>query len=180
MTDLLFAPESGAVCVFFGDGRGKTSAALGQVMLAVEAGLSCHIIFFMKATRRGGEYMSLTRLPRVTFESYGRPGFMGASDTTVEDIRLAREALEQASLILEKSNYNLVVLDEIINAVGYGLISVEDVLVLLSRRKPITTVILTGKSIDRKLDEIADVIIEFKKIKHPYDKGILARHGIDY
>ncbi|AQU02695.1 MAG: cob(I)yrinic acid a,c-diamide adenosyltransferase [Dehalococcoides mccartyi] len=172
-------PQPGFVQVFYGDGRGKTSAAMGEIVRAVSAGLRVTVVFFMKGERRNAEYSSLKALG-VEYAVFGRSGFLSGADAREEDARLCRQALEFAEGQISSGKWDLVVLDEINNARYYGFIETEDILRLLSVKPACTSLVLTGKTADKEVAEKADLVAEFRKLKHPYDRGILARAGIDY
>ncbi|XUX00136.1 MAG: cob(I)yrinic acid a,c-diamide adenosyltransferase [Dehalogenimonas sp.] len=164
---------------FYGDGRGKTSAAMGEALLATSAGLKACAVFFMKGPRKGAEYQSLTDLG-VPFAIFGRSGFLSGKDTLGEDKKLAREAVEYARRQMESGGFDLLVLDEINNAEYYGLISETDILDLLSARPKNMSLILTGMKLPEKIAAVVDEVCQFRKIKHPYDKGIKAMRGVDF
>jgi cob(I)alamin adenosyltransferase len=172
-------PKHGQIMVFHGDGRGKTSAAMGEVLFAVSSGQRVCVVFFMKGKRRGAEYKSLEDL-QIEYEVFGRSGFLGKDDAEQEDKSLAQKALDYAIRQIVSNKFDLIVLDEIINAQYYGLIDVEDTLNLMSSRPLGVSLLLTGKTVDTRILERADKVCEFQKIKHPYDRGIFARKGIDF
>ncbi|XUX00054.1 MAG: cob(I)yrinic acid a,c-diamide adenosyltransferase [Dehalogenimonas sp.] len=165
--------------VFYGDGRGKTSAAMGEVLLVVNRGLKPCVVFFMKGPRKGAEYQSLKDLG-VPFEIFGRSGFLSTKDALEEDKELAIRALKYARDQIHSGDFDLVVLDEINNAEYYGLISETEILELLPMRAKNTSLILTGMKLPEKIAAVADEICQLKKIKHPYDKGVKAKRGIDF
>jgi len=175
-----FSLAKGLVQVFMGRGRGKTSVALGTVMRASGWGLKTYIAFFLKGKHEVGEYKTLSRLPNVDWAVCGRSGFRGPPNITPEDKELARQALASASKALKSGNYDLVVLDEVNMAVTWKVIDLEDVIRLIKEKPPNVELILTGRDADPRLFELADLVTEMVNIKHPYDKGMLARKGIDY
>jgi len=169
----------GMIQVFTGNGRGKTSAAMGTVIRAVGYGLKVFAVFFMKGPRDAGEYSSLGKLG-VDFRVTGRPGFLGPTDVQKEDMELAEQALETAYLAMASGNYDLVVLDEINTAAAWKLVNPNDVLKLIDAKPPATELILTGRYVPDAFIGRADYVTELVNIKHPYDKGAPAREGIDY
>lgn len=178
------ADESvGLVLVNTGDGKGKTTAALGTVLRAVGYGHRCLIVQFIKGSWMYGELKSIRRLePEVEFHRMGK-GFVGIVDDQLpreEHEQAAREALQFAKDKLQSGDYRLVLLDEIFIAVSLGLIGVNDVLELLNVRPKQTTLILTGRGAPPEVIERADTVTEMREVKHAFRKGILAQRGVDY
>lgn len=173
----------GLVLINTGDGKGKTTAALGTILRAVGYGHRCLIVQFIKGSWTYGEMKSIKRLePEVEFYRMGR-GFVGIVDDTLpreEHEKAAREALQFAREKLTSGDYRLVLLDEIFIAVQLNLIAKEDVLALLDVRPAQTTLILTGRGAPAEVIERADTVTEMREIKHAYRKGILAQRGVDY
>jgi cob(I)alamin adenosyltransferase len=173
----------GLVLVNTGDGKGKTTAALGTVLRAVGYGHRCLIVQFIKGSWLYGEIKSMKRLePEVEFYRMGR-GFVGIVDDNLPreaHEKAAGEALEFSRERLASGDYRLVVLDEVFVAVTLGLITVADVLRLLDVRPPQTTLILTGRGAPPEVIERADTVTEMREVKHAFRKGILAQRGVDY
>jgi cob(I)alamin adenosyltransferase len=173
----------GLVLINTGDGKGKTTAALGTVLRAVGYGHRCLIVQFIKGSWMYGEMKSLKRLePEVEFHRMGR-GFVGIVDDNLpheEHEKAAREALDFAREKLASGAYRLVLLDEIFVAVTLKLIAVQDVLDLLDVRPSQTTLILTGRGAPSEVIERADTVTEMREVKHAFRKGILAQRGVDY
>ena len=173
----------GLVLVNTGDGKGKTTAALGTVLRAVGYGHRCLIVQFIKGSWTYGEMKSIKRLePEVEFYRMGK-GFVGIIDDKLprdEHERAAAEALAFAREKLASGNYRMVLLDEIFVALQLNLIGKDDVLRLLDVRPPQTTLILTGRGAPAEVIERADTVTEMREIKHAYRKGILAQRGVDY
>jgi cob(I)alamin adenosyltransferase len=172
--------RKGLVEVFTGDGKGKTSAALGVVMRALGHGLRAHITYFMKGDYPYGERRILSDLPNVSFASFGHPEFVDPSNVKPEEIEQAKQALADAREAMLSGGYDLVVLDEVNLAAAWNLIELEEVLKLISDKPPNVELILTGRRADARLVKQADLVTEMLKIKHPHDEGITAREGIDY
>jgi len=171
----------GLVQIFTGEGRGKTSAALGTIVRAVGHGLRVYIVFLMKGKDyTHGEFNTLTRLPNVTMTSFGQRGWIKKGEVKPEHKEQARLALASAREAMLSSNYDLVVLDEINVAVADKLVEPEEVARLINDKPRNVELILTGRYADPKLIEMADLVSEILMIKHPYTEGITARKGIDY
>jgi cob(I)alamin adenosyltransferase len=170
----------GLVQIFTGDGKGKTSAALGTVVRALGQGLRVCIVVFMKGDYPYSEWKFLQDIPGVTVARFGFTSFTDPNNIKPEEKEQAEAALTYARRVMLAGEYDMVVLDEVNVASDWGLIKVEDVINLVNKRPPFVELILTGRSADDRLVEIADMVTECRKVKHPYDKGILARQGIDY
>lgn len=169
----------GMVHLFTGEGRGKTSAALGTAIRAAGYGLKVFVLFFLKGIHPGGEYSSFQKLG-VDFKVFGRPDFYGPSDIRDEDLKLGREALKASVDAITGGRYDLVVLDEINTAAAWNLIETADVLKLIDSKPPGVELILTGRYASQLIIDKADYATELVSMKHPFDRGAPAREGIDY
>ena len=170
----------GLVQVFTGDGKGKTTAALGTVIRALGHGLRVYITVFMKGDYPYGEWNILSDLPNVTVARFGFRDFVNPSNVKPEEREQARLALAAAREAMLSGNYDLVVLDEVNVALAFKLVELDEVVKLISDKPQNVELILTGRRADTKLIQMADLVTEMLKIKHPYDKGIMARKGIEY
>jgi cob(I)alamin adenosyltransferase len=171
--------EQGCVQVYTGNGKGKTTASLGLALRAVGRGLKVCVFQFIKGGGRYGEHLAAEKLaPLLTIIQTGRPGWVNTKDIT-EDRRTAQEAFVQAEELLTSGEFDLFICDEINGAVGFGLIDVEQVLELISRRPEKTEMVLTGRNADERVIEAADLVTEMREIKHYYKAGVPARTGIE-
>jgi len=170
----------GLVEVFTGNGKGKTSAALGIALRAAGHGMRVHIIFFMKGDYPYGERESFSHLVNVDVSHFGQETFVDPSNVKAEEIAEAKRGLDKAREVIQGGSYDVVVLDEINVATAWKLLDIEEVLELLRDRPPNTELILTGRYADRRLIEAADLVTDMVNLKHPYDRGILSRKGLDY
>jgi len=172
--------KEGLVQIFTGDGKGKTSAALGTVVRALGQGLKICVIVFMKGDYPYSEWAFLSKIPGVRIERFGTNKFTDKHNPGPEAIEEAKKALAAARQAMLSGEYSVMVLDEVNIASAWNLVEVDDVVNLI-REKPMNIeIILTGRYADDKLIELADMVTECRKIKHPYDKGIKARKGLDY
>jgi cob(I)alamin adenosyltransferase len=172
--------KKGYVQVYTGNGKGKTTAALGLALRAVGRRMMVCMIQFMKGGGPYGEQLSAAALaPFFTVVQTGRKGWIRKGSPTPEDIRLAREALIISREALIGSRYDLVILDEINNAVHYGLVPVEEVLALIDLKPDTVELVLTGRYAHERIIEAADLVTEMREIKHYYRKGVPAREGIE-
>lgn len=170
----------GLVEIFTGDGKGKTSAALGIALRALGHGLRVHIVYFMKGEFPYGEQKALSQLSNVTFARFGFETFVDPSKVKPEEKEEARKALGAARKAMLSLEYDIVVLDEVNVAAAWNLIDIDEVLKLIGDKPEKVELILTGRYADAKLIDLADLVTEMVKVKHPFDKGILSRQGIDY
>jgi cob(I)alamin adenosyltransferase len=170
----------GLVQIFTGDGKGKTSAAIGTVIRALGHGLRVYIVFFMKGDYPYGERNILSGLPNVTMESFGTKGFVDLKNIKPEEKEQAKKALAAARKAMLSGGYEMIVLDEVNVAVDFKLVELDEVLKLIDDKPQNVELILTGRRADSKLVQSADLVTEMLKIKHPYDEGVKAREGVEY
>jgi len=165
--------------VFTGDGKGKTSAALGVVLRALGHGLKVCIIYFMKGEYPYGEQAVLSKLPNIRIQRFGFLEFCDPNNVKEEEREQARLALRASREAMLSGQYDVVVLDEVNVAAAWKLIGVEDVLSLVKERPQKVELILTGRGADPRVIEVADLVTNMVKVKHPYDRGVMSRAGID-
>ena len=174
-------PIEGLVTVFTGDGKGKTTAAMGSVVRALGHGLRVYILLFVKGQDFvHGELNILSQLPNVTIASFGQRGWINKHDIKPEHREQARKALATARKAMLSGNYDLIVLDEVNIAVAGKLIGLDEIVKLINDKPPTVELILTGRYADPKVVKMADLVSEILMIKHPYTKGVAARKGIEY
>ncbi len=172
--------RKGLVQIFTGDGKGKTSASVGTVVRALGQGLRVCIIVFMKGGHPSGEWVFLSKIPDVKIARFGFGTLTDPTNVKPEEKEQAKQALATAREAMLSGDYDLVVLDEINIAIGWKLVELDEVVKLIQDKPPNVELILTGRRADSKLVQLADLVTECLKIKHPYDEGIPARRGIDY
>jgi cob(I)alamin adenosyltransferase len=176
------------VQLYVGRAKGKTTAAVGLLVRAAGRGLRGALIQFGKRASSSGEHFVLQGLDdRITVHCFGmRPGAGGwgrwitRGRPTEEALKLARDALEATNEAASSGEYDIVVGDELLYALDFGLIGREDIESLLKRRARQTELVLTGDSAPRWLVEAADLVTQMRKLKHPYDSGLQAREGIEF
>lgn len=172
--------DKGLTQVYTGNGKGKSTAAFGLAIRAAGHGLRVIIIQFMK-TGDYGENNSFKRLsPEITVKSFGRKGFIHRGGATPEDYDLAAEAMSYANEVLRLGEVDLMILDEINNALYYQLITLDEVISLINNKPMDVELVLTGRNAPVELLERADLVTEMREIKHPYQAGIGVRKGIEY
>ena len=170
----------GLVQIFTGEGKGKTTAALGTVIRALGHGLRAYIVYFMKGSYAYGERNILSKLPNVDVASFGSLGFVDPANVKPEEKEQAGQALAAAREAMLSGSYDLIVLDEVNLAVAWKLVELDEVVRLIGDKPQNVELILTGRQADTNLVQLADLVTEMLKIKHPYDKGIMARKGVEY
>jgi len=177
--DFAMLLEKGFVHVYTGNGKGKTTAAIGLGIRATGEGLKVYMIQFMKG-RRYSEIDALDHIQNFTVVQFGRDEFVSKKNPEQIDIDLARKGFEQAKKIINKGEHDVVILDEINVAVYYNLIPLNDVLQLLEEKPEKVELILTGRYASPEVVKQADIVSEILEIKHPYQNGIESRKGIDW
>lgn len=175
--------EPGLVIVYTGKGKGKTTAALGMALRAIGHNYKICMIQFIKGSWHYGEMSSSKRLePEFELTAVGK-GFVGIlDDKTPKEIhqKIAKEAIEIAKEKILSEKYNIIILDEINYAVNLGLVELNDVLDLIKNKPQSVTLVLTGNHVKQEIVDTADLVTEMKEIKHPFQRGIRAKKGIDF
>ena len=171
---------TGMVEVFTGDGKGKTSAALGIALRAVGHGLRVHIVYFMKGDFPYGEQKTLAQMPNITFARFGFESFVDPANVKPKEKEQARKALEAARKAMLSREYDILILDEVNVAAAWNLIDADELVKLIGEKPERVELILTGRYADPRVIEMADLVTDMVKVKHPYDKGTLSRRGTDY
>lgn len=172
--------EKGLIQVYTGNGKGKTTAALGLAFRAVGHGLKVLMIQFMKGNVQYGEIESAKKLaPYLTIKQVGRETFISKSNPDPKDLQLAQEGFSIAKKAIQNREYDIVILDEINVAIDYGLIAMTEILQLMESKPEEIELILTGRNAKREILERADLVTEMVDRKHYYDKGVSAREGIE-
>jgi len=168
----------GYIQVYTGNGKGKTTAALGLAIRAAGAGLKVFIAQFIKM----GEYSEINALKRfsdlITIEQYGRGRFIKGKPSS-EDIEAAGKGLERIEKIIDLREYHVIILEEANVAVQCGLFSVKDLLKIIDKKPDDVEIVITGRDARPEIIERADLVTEMKEIKHYYHKGVKARVGIE-
>jgi cob(I)alamin adenosyltransferase len=168
----------GYVHVYTGNGKGKTTAAIGLAIRAAGAGMRVYIAQFVK----GMHYSELDALDRyndrITLKQYGRDCFI-TNEPTEEDFRAARKGLDEVKGILTSGDYQMVILDEANIATRYNLFSADELIELVRSKPESVELVITGRNADPKVIAVADLVTEMKEIKHYYNRGVQARSGIE-
>jgi cob(I)alamin adenosyltransferase len=172
--------SKGLVIIYTGDGKGKTTAALGTAFRAMGRGLRVGMVQFIKGKWVSGERMLAPKMPLLDFFVAGRGYVESPTPNFGRSHEAARIVWDRAKDMINGGEYPLVILDEITFAVQFGYVSLSEIIELLATRPAFVSVIITGRDAAPELIAIADLVSEMKSIKHPYDKGELAKVAIDY
>ncbi len=187
--------KKGLVEIYTGNGKGKTTAAIGLAVRAAGNGLNVYIMHFMKS-KKYGERKVLKNVKNIKVKYLGKPYFISKDPSIKEKfkdvvvfekgnppsdyVELINKGLDMVENIIYSGKYDLVILDEIITAMYFDLVRIERIKKIIEKKPKNVEVVLTGRYAPEELVEMADLVTEMKEIKHPYQKGILARKGIDY
>jgi cob(I)alamin adenosyltransferase len=174
--------RKGLLLINTGPGKGKTTAAMGTALRAVGNGMKVLMLQFLKGSWHYGELDAVEALgPNFVLKQMGR-GFVkiGGAEADPEDHRLVEQAWTEAREAIYSGEWDMVVLDEINYAIGYGMLDAAVVAEALRGRPEMVHVILTGRNAHPLLVELADTVTEMREVKHAYQKGILAQRGIEY
>ncbi|MEO0069467.1 MAG: cob(I)yrinic acid a,c-diamide adenosyltransferase [candidate division WOR-3 bacterium] len=166
--------------VYTGNGKGKTTAAFGLALRAAGHNWRVLIIQFMKGDSNYGEIKAAKDIPGLEVYQFGQKTFVQRGNPSQEDLTLAKKGLEFAREAIRSGKYQMVILDEINVAVDYGLLPLKDVIELAQECPKDIELIFTGRGAKEEIIKLADLVSEIKEIKHPFQKGVVNRAGIDY
>jgi cob(I)alamin adenosyltransferase len=170
--------KRGLTQVYTGDGKGKTTAALGLALRASGAGLKVVFIQFVKGDADCGEHRFVSAYAPFELFQPNTGNCLRQSDAELKPV--AEETYALAAAKLASGIYDVVILDEVLIAVGRGLLTTEAVLELIRQRPPRVELVLTGRGAPPEIITAADLVTEMRAVKHPYDQGITARRGIEF
>ena len=175
--------KDGLVIVYTGNGKGKTTAALGLAMRAIGYEHNVCMLQFIKGSWHYGEMDSSKKLePNFELIAIGK-GFVGILDDNSpreEHEKYAAEALRICREKINSGKYNVVILDEVNYAINLGLIDVQEIIKIIKEKPSNLDLVLTGRDVKEEIVELADLVTEMKEIKHPFKSGIKAKKGIDF
>jgi len=166
--------------VYTGDGKGKTTAALGLALRATGHGWGVLVIQFMKGDPTYGEVVAAKGVRNLTLVQTGLPTFVEKGNPGREDLAEAQRGLTLAREALASRKYRMVILDEVNVAVDYGLLKLDDALALIDACPENVELVFTGRGAKPAVLERADLVSEIREVKHPYRKGFVNRVGIDH
>lgn len=171
--------ERGVFIVITGNGKGKTSSAIGTAVRCLGHGFRVGLIQFIKGTKQTGEILFLQNAPGLAIHQMNT-GFTWETQNRETDIAAARETWAHALPLLRDADVRLVVLDEITYMLKYGYLDIEEVLPAIMNRPAQQSVIVTGRAAHRDLIENADTVSEINPLKHAFEQGIKAQEGIEW
>ncbi len=171
--------EPGLLLVYTGDGKGKTTAALGLALRALGRGLRVAVVQFVKGRWKTGERLFAEGTPGLDLLVMGE-GFTWEGDDPARHADAARAAWTRAAELLRSGEHAVVVLDEITYPLSYGWLDQAEVLGALAARPAGVHVVATGRDAPPALVEAADLVTEMRKVKHPFDRGVRAQPGVDF
>lgn len=163
--------------VYTGQGKGKTTAALGLALRAAGAGLKVYIAQFTKG-KRCSELTALKKFTNIKIEQFGTCRFI--RKITLRDLELAKRGIRAVKKAIGSKKYNIVILDEINNALSLNLLKLKDVLALIKKAPKKIELVLTGRGAHPEIVKTADLVSDIKEVKHYFTKGTKARKGIEY
>ncbi len=170
---------NGLVQIYTGNGKGKTTAALGLALRAAGRDKTTLIVQFMKKWDYG-ELHSIKNIPQITIKTFGTKDFVYKGKAKEIDFQEAKKAFAEGVEGVFSKQYDLVIFDELNVALDFGLLKIEEVIDFLKNRPKDVEIVITGRNAPEELMERADLITEMREIKHPFQKGIDARIGIEY
>ncbi len=172
--------NNGLTMIFTGNGKGKTTAALGLAFRALGHNFPVCLIQFIKGSWKYGELESAKRFEDLLdFHVMGK-GFTWQSENLEEDIRAARQAWDFAAQTILAGRHRLVILDELTYLIKYNMVAEEDILAVLRKKPAAMHVVITGRDASTGLVNFADLVTEMREIKHPYQRGIKAQKGVEF
>jgi len=169
----------GLIQVYTGDGKGKTTAALGLALRAAGRNMKVLIVQFMKKWDYG-ELHSVKLIPNITLETFGTKEFVFKGKAKKIDYEEAEKAFSFGADAMQSGNYDIVIFDELNMALYYELLDLKEVVKKMKEKPQNVEIVITGRRAPEEIIEIADLVTEMKEVKHPYQKGVEARRGIEY
>jgi cob(I)alamin adenosyltransferase len=170
--------NKGYIQIYTGNGKGKTTAAVGTAIRALGAGLNIYFCQFMKKTPTSEQLVFERYRDNITFEQFGSSQFI-TGEPSEADREIAAAGLATVKKAFKSNKYNLIIMDELNVALFLNLISIYEIIELLKEKPDNMEVIITGRNAPDKLIEIADLVSEIKEVKHYFHKGVQARKGIE-
>jgi cob(I)alamin adenosyltransferase len=168
----------GYIQIYTGDGKGKSTAAFGVAARMAGRGGRVFIGRFMKGLT-SGEFMSCNAIPGIEYEDFGSEEYIVGTPSD-RDFSSAEHGLRRVGDALESNEYDMVVMDEVNDALLFGLLTLDDVMEVVAKRPEHTELIITGRGAPKRLIDMADLVTEMRAVKHYFDEGVMARPGVEY
>jgi cob(I)alamin adenosyltransferase len=173
--------NKGYIQVYTGDGKGKTTAALGLALRAAGHGMKVFIIQFMKGRTDYGELRAISRIPEITLKQFGRIDFVYKGSEQDADYDEAKRALFEAETVMKDPDLSILILDEINVALHFGLLKTDEVIDLINKKPPHLEMVLTGRGAPDEIIQKADLVTRMEDVKHYYQtQNLEAREGIEH
>jgi len=172
--------EKGLLIVHTGKGKGKSTAAMGLAVRAIGNGMKVGIVQFVKGVWETGERKVLERFPDLCVMRAMGEGFTWETQDKVRDIKAVEKAWRTARDMMADDSFDMVILDELNIALRYGYIDVAEILSVLSPRREMLHVVVTGRNAREELIEAADLVTEMTQVKHPFRSGVKAQAGVEF
>lgn len=170
----------GLLLMYTGDGKGKTTAALGLSLRALGHGQKVGFLQFMKGSKNYGEVRIADKLPNLTLVQSGRESFVSYENPDPVDIAMAQEGLGILSQWFEEDQFDLVVADELLVALGFKLVTLKEVIDLLKKRPVQLNLLLTGRYAPEEILALADTVTIMHEHRHAYHQGVEAKEGMEF
>ncbi len=170
---------SGKIHIYTGNGKGKTTAAIGLAIRAIGANKKVFIGQFVKSQIYSEIDFINKKIPQIDTAQYGLDCFI-INEPTAEDIKAAQKGLQEITEKMKSKEYDLIILDEITIALYYKLFSTKELLTVLKTKPNDCEIIITGRYAPKELIEVADLVTDMQEIKHYYNQGVVARKGIEF
>jgi len=171
--------KKGFIHVYTGNGKGKTTSAIGLGIRLAGFGKKVHMIQFMKG-RKYCELVTIDKIQNFSYSQHGRDEFVNKDNPEQIDIDLAQEGFKYAKDLIKSEKYDMIILDEINVAVDFNLIKLDNLINLINNKPESLELVLTGRYAHPEIQKISDYVTEMLEIKHPYQQGVEARKGIDF
>ena len=173
--------HQGLIQIYTGNGKGKSTAAFGLALRASGAGMKTVILQFMKKGEWYSEIKAFDALPQVQIHSFGSEHYLKKGELPSDaDMALAAQAMAKAKEVMADRDIDILILDELCIAVYFGLVKEEEALRLMENKPTWQELVITGRNATEAMIAGADLVTEMREIKHPYQKGITARKGIEF
>ncbi|HNT30055.1 MAG TPA: cob(I)yrinic acid a,c-diamide adenosyltransferase [bacterium] len=170
----------GCIHIYTGTGKGKTTAALGLGLRACGHGWHVYMIQFMKGQVNYGELSVMAKLENWKIKQFGRPEYVNKANPDPCDVQGAEAGFAHAREVIDSDRYDLIILDEIICAIDYGLLDLGTVIQLVKTKPERLELVLTGRNAPQRLLDLADYVTNMQEIKHPFQQRINAREGVEF
>lgn len=170
----------GLVQVYTGDGKGKTTAALGQALRAIGRGLNVYMAQFVKGQETGELSAAAMLSPHLVIRQFGLGRFIIGRAPNTEELAMAQQGWTEVVNAIQSDQYDIIILDEISHGIRVGLINLELVLQIINKRPRHIELILTGRNMPTEITDAADLVTEMVALKHPFDQGVESRKGIEF